>query len=91
MHLADGIEEKSLANNDATCVWMLEPGQAVKQGGLAGSGSSEEDGDARRNFDGDVEGKRSGAGGQAIFSDLRGEHREDYFATHGVQTRRFTA
>ena len=91
MDRADGIEENIAAKKDSSLVRPRQPGDAIKQRGFAGTGSSKQNRAPRRNFDGNVENKRRGAGAVPLLANLRGEHRAVYFAAHGVHTRRFTA
>src|SRR5712664_613026 len=86
-----GIEQYLAAGRASSLVGPRKSRDAIQQRGFAGSGSSKQNRDAGRNFDGDVKEKGGGARAAPLFADSRGEHCGVYFAGHGVHTRRFTA
>src|SRR5207245_2146706 len=86
-----GIKEDMATRSDLSFVRPRQPRNAIQECGLAGSRSPKKDGDAGRDFDGNVKHKRGNAGTVPLLADSRDEHAGVYFAAHGVHTRRLTA
>ena len=88
---AGRIEQKIASDCDPSGIRLRQPRKTVEQRGFAGTGRSKQNGDAGRNFDGNIQNEGGRAGIAPHFADSRGEHGRLYFAVHGVHTRRFTA
>src|SRR5438309_4029922 len=86
-----GVEQHIGAGEDSSFVGRRKPRNAVQKRGLACSGRSEQDGNAGRNFDGNVEKEGGGAHTVPLFTNSCRKHGRIYFAGHGVHTRRLTA
>src|SRR6266481_1246763 len=86
-----GIEEDIAARGNLSFVRQRQTRDAIQQSGFAGSGSSKQDGDSGRNFDGNIKDERGDGTSEPLFADSRDEHGGAYFAVHGVHARRLTA
>src|SRR6266566_2879406 len=68
MDCTGGIEVNIAANSDSSFVRPRQPSNTVKQCGFAGAGSSKQNRDAGRNFDGNIEDKRIGSGAAPLLA-----------------------
>lgn len=87
VHVGFRIEDGVFADLDLAGVRTQQARDAVQQRGFSGAGRTEQDGDARKDFDGDVQLKRGRAGEAPGNADLQSRGRA-YFAGHGRQNRR---
>src|SRR5215472_2497641 len=84
------IKEDVLACDDLAGIRAHQSRKAIQERGFAGAGRSEQNCDARRRFEGNIENKGGGAI-SPFGADACENGRGIYFAVHGVHARRLTA